>query len=222
MAGEVRLYQIYFKEDQKGNLYDFATPYFNEGLTVFFENEVISKIIPTETSEKVGICSWQLRQKVGSGVPMRQPFTKEVIEWDYDVLSLGRQQKDHPMLSMMERWHTGSRETLAQIWSALGKHLPNEPKHPIYSNHFMCRTDIYKEYVSDFLIPAMQIMENDEEIRKRCYEDSNYFKLVRDPGGYGRRIKEKLNMDYIPLHTFLLERCFSCWINDKRLNIKYL
>lgn len=222
VAGEIRLYQIYFNEGQLGNLYDFATPYFNEGLTVFFENEVIKQIVPRETSDKVGVCSWQLRQKVGNGIPMRQPFTKEVLEWDYDVLSLGREQKEHSMLSMMETWHTGSRAILSKIWAAIGKSLPKEPKHPIYSNHFMARTDIYQEYVKDFLIPAMEVMENDEEIKKRCYEDSHYFKLIRDPGGYGRRIKETLGMDYIPLHTFLLERCFSCWINDKRLNVIYL
>jgi len=222
MAGEVRLYQIYFKEDQLGNLFDFATPYFNEGLTVFFENSVIAKVIPHETSEKVGVCSWQLRQKVGNGVPMKQPFTKEVLERGYDVLSLGRRMVEHNMLNMMEHWHPGSRQILTMIFGKLGKHLPKEPKHAIYSNHFMARTDIYQEYVKDFLIQAMEVMETDEEIKKRCMEDSNYFKLIRDPGGYGKIIKEKLGMDYIPLHTFLLERCFSCWINDRKLNVQYL
>ena len=220
MAGTV-IYQIYYKPDQLGNLFDFATPYFNERLTVYFENEVIRNIIPHETSDKVGVCSWALRQKVGNGVPMRQPFTREVIEWDYDVLSLGREQKEHNMLSMMETWHPGAREILGKIWSAIGKTLPKEPKHPIYSNHFMARTDIYKEYVKDFLIPAMDVMENDPELKKRCHEDSQYYRLIRNPH-YAARIKEALGMDYVPLHTFLLERCFSCWINDRKLKIRYL
>lgn len=215
------MYQIYFRDDQLGNLYDFATPHKNETLTVFFENDVIRKLIPHETGEKVGVCSWQLRQKVGGGIPMRQEFTRQVIEWDYDVLSLGREQKEHNMLALMETWHKGSREILGKIWSALGKNLCKEPKHPIYSNHFMARTNIYQEYVKDFLIPAMDVMENDPEIKSRCYEDSQYYRLIRNPH-YATRIKETLGMDYVPLHTFLLERCFSCWINDRRLNIRYL
>lgn len=221
MAGEVDFYQIYFKESQLADLYPFAKPYFNEKLTVFFENSPISTLVPQSNAEKIGVCSYKLRKKIGHGIPLRNPFTEESLVGDYDVLSLGRRQPSNNALFRLEHWHPGSRETLEKIFEYLGLQKPTEPKHVIYQNHFFANTEIYKAYVSEFLIPAMKVMEEVEEIRKKCFEDSLYYRINNDPG-FRNRVKSELNLDYCPMHPFLLERCFSLWINPKRLNIKYV
>lgn len=227
MAGETlkpTLFQIYFNESQLSNLFPFAKPFFNSQLTVFFENSVIRTIVLRSEAPKIGVCSWALRQKINNGIPMRQEFTEEVINWDYDVLSFTRKMPDHFMLTKMDNWHPGSREILNMIFERIGQKTftdRREPKVPIYQNAFMATSEIYKAYVTECLIPAMTVMEEDEEVRKRCYEDSQYYKLKTDPE-YPKLIKSQLGMDYVPLHTFLCERMFSCWINDKKLNIKYL
>lgn len=218
------LYQIYFKESQLENLYPFSIPFFNSQLTVFFENSVIRTIVLRSEADKIGIASYALKQKINNGVPMRQEFTEEVINWDYDVLSFTRKMPEHFMLAKMDNWHPGSRETLNLIFKKIGQKTfegRQEPKVPIYQNHFMARREIYYEYVTECLIPAMFVMEEDEEVRKRCYEDSLYYRLKTDPE-YPKLIKKQLNMDYVPMHTFLCERMFSCWIDGKKLNIKYL
>ncbi len=215
------LYQIYYEESQLTNIFHFSIPYFNQKLTVFFENSVIRELIPTITAEKVGICSWQLKQKVGNGVPMRQPFSEEVINWDYDVLSLGRRMPEHMMLHKLDHWHPGALDTFKKIFGYLNISV-REPNDVFYSNHFMARADIYKEYVEKCLAPAMDLMENDKEIRDRCMEDSLYYKLVKNETQYRQRIKEHLGMDYVPCHTFICERMFSVWAMTKKLNVKYL
>jgi hypothetical protein len=227
MAGETiksALYQIYFNDSQIGNLYPFAIPHFNDQLTVFFENSVIRTIVLHSEAPKIGVCSYALKQKIGHGIPMRQEFTEEVINWDYDVLSLGRKQPEHFMLAKMDNWHPGSLEILNLIFSAIGQPTfenRKQPKDPIYQNHFMATSQIYKAYVTEMLIPAMTVMEHDDKIAVRCMEDSQYFKLKTEPG-YPKLIKEKLGMDYVPLHTFLCERMFSCWIHGKDIKVKYL
>lgn len=221
MDGAVELYQIYFKEAQKSDLFPFATPYFNDRLTVFFENSVIAEVVPKCKADKVAVCSYALKKKLNHGIPMRQEFTESLLHEDFDVLSFGRRQKDHFMLAKMDAWHPGSRQILNRIFEILGKEVPREPDDVFYSNHFMARTEIYKAYVRDLLIPAMYLMEHDKEIRPRAYEDSQYFKLKTDPG-YPKLIKEQLGLDYVPLHTFLCERLFSCYVNGKSLKIKYL
>lgn len=237
MAGAVDFYQIYFKESQIESLFPFAKPYFNEKLTVFFENSVISQLVPTSGAQKIGVCSYALRNKLNNGIPMRgqelgkskDEILSDALEADFDVLALTRRQnpikgpESHFMLAKMDNWHPGSRETFNLILKAIGLDTfenRREPKDPIYQNHFVARAEIYKEYVSKALIPAMEVMGT-PEVSKRCYEDSQYYKLKTDPG-YPKLIKDQLGMDYVPLHTFLLERLFSCWINGKNLNIKYL
>ena len=225
MAGKVaELFQIYFKEEQLATLYPFATPHYNPNLTVFFENSVIRQLVLKSEAQKIGVASYALRQKINNGIPMRQEFTEEVINSEYDVLSFTRKMPDHFMLAKMDNWHPGSLDTLNMIFAEIGKPTfenRRQPKTPIYQNHFMASSHLYKEYVMTMLIPAMTVMEEHPEIRKRCYEDSQYYKLKTDPG-YPALIKRQLNMDYVPLHTFLCERMFSCFIDDKKLNIKYL
>lgn len=221
MAGTVEFFQIIWKEEQKANLFPFSIPYFNESLTPFFENTVISKLVKETTADKIGVGSPELYKKIGSNVPLARPFEQKHLDSDYDVLSLNRRQRDHKMLWLLDYWHKGSRLTLEMIMQKVGVSVVEVPKHPIYSNYFVARADIYKEYVTTVLDPAMDLMENDLEIRSRCYEDSQYYKLTHNPE-FKERVKRYMGLDYCPLHTFLCERMFTLFINSKKLDVKYL
>lgn len=218
-------WQIYFDEGQLSNLYPFAKPYFNSELTEFFENAVIYRVVLPSKAEKIGVCSPALRQKINMGIPMREPFTEEVINGDYDVLCLSRKQmKEHHMLTKMDNWHPGTRKTLNMVLSAIGLETfegRREPEIAIYQNAFIARTDIYKSFLREAMIPAMKVMQDDPEIRVRCWEDSEYYKLKSEPE-YRRMIETKTGWKYVPCHTFILERLFSCWIHGMKLNLKYV
>lgn len=219
------LWQIYYEESQKNDLFPFAKPVFNPQLTEYFENSVIYRVVLPSKSEKIGVCSPALKWKINFGIPMREPFTEEVINRDYDVLVLSRKQTpDHYMLAKMDNWHPGTRETLNLILYAIG--LPifegrSEPSIAVYQNAFIARTDLYKSFLREAMIPAMSVMRDDEEIRVRCWEDSQYFKFKTDVN-YENMIKAKTGWKYIPCHTFILERLFSCWLDGKSLKINYV
>lgn len=214
------LHQIYYRDDQRAKLFPFAVPYFNEGLTIFFECDTIVKIVKATKAEKVGVCSWKLADKMRLRVGQRGLLTQKVLESEYDVLSLTRNSSKHQMLAMANAWHPGFMTTIKLLWEKLGYKMPGEAKHPIYQNHWVGKTEIYRDYVDNFLIPSMELIEKDEELNKLMLQPSGYGKLNRQADM--RSVKAKLGMDDFPLCPFVLERCISLYLTMKRINVTYL
>jgi hypothetical protein len=220
VEGVTQLIQIYYKDEQKEKLFQFSTPYFNRDLTIFFENKIIADLVTATDSEKVGVCSWKLAQKLRSRVGLRTPLTVEALNSDYDVLSFTRNSKKHTMLAHLYHWHPKSKEAMALLWQKLGYKLPGEVKNPIYQNHYVAKSSIYKDYVLNFLSPAMELISTDEELNNLMLQPSGYGKLSRENDL--RSVRDKLGMSDYPLAPFILERCPSCWMDMKKINVTYL
>lgn len=217
MAQTVDFYQIIFKASQRNNLYPFAKEYFNQTLTPFFENSVIKEVVLKSEADKIGVVSHALKQKMRLNL---RPLTLEVLNEDFDVLSFTRNSKFHKMIPAAEAWHPGFSDLLEDIMGMIGYSIRKVPKYPIYQNAFVAKSHIYKQYVKDFLIPAMTVMETDPKIKKLCWQDSNYTKLKNEP--LTDRAKMDLGVGYYPMHPFICERFFSQWLETKNLNVQYL
>lgn len=215
------LYQIYWDDKQISTIFPFAVPYKNPSLTPFFENSLIKSLVLESRAPKIAVCSWNLSNKMRTNYPPCRQLTEEVLNSDYDVLSFTKNSPGHGMLTIANVWHPQFTEILTKILNAIGFSVPKEVKYPIYQNAFCTHGEIYKQYVNEMLSPAMEVMENDKEIKKLCWQDSNYYKLKSVPE-FAARVKQFLGVDYCPLHTFLCERFFSIWINDKHLDVQYL
>lgn len=218
MASE--LIQIFYHEDHLKELYPFATPYDNRGkLTVFFESTPIVKFVMETKCDKVAVCSWQLRAKQrGYYVGRPKPITQEVLEGNFDILALTKNTKYHTMLAQGAQAHEYFQPTFNKIVEAIGKRSPGEVKNPIYQNHHCTRTDIYQDYVKNWLLPAMEAMENDKEIKELCFRDAKY--SMATPLGLAN-VKKELGLDYYPHHPFLLERLFSVYHNVMKIKVTY-
>lgn len=213
------LYQIYYEESQLKDLYPCAIPYNNEGkLTVFFENAVIAERVMKTTADKIGITSWKLRMKQKMYVGRPKEITQEVLEGDYDILSFTKNTKYHTMLAAATQSHKFFQPTFDKILAAIGKSRPHEVKNPIYQNHFVARTDIYQDYVKNWLTPACEAIEGVPEIRELAYKDSNYSELS---GQSAEILKNQIGMSYYPMVPFLLERLFSVYHNVNRIKVTY-
>lgn len=209
--------QIYYKESQKSEILPFAVPFFNSGLTIFFENAVIKEVVEQTTEEKIGVCSWKLGQKIRR---YKERLIKDAIESDYQVLSFTRNSGRHQMLQMAYAWHPFFKPTIELLWQKLGYKMPGDAKDPIYQNHHCSKSVIYKRYVSEFLAPAMELTEKDEELHALMIKPSGYGRLSRDADL--KSVKEKLGMNDYPLAPFILERCYSLWLTMHRIPVKYL
>jgi len=214
------LYQIFYDDAQKENLYPFAIPYKNETLTPFFENSVILDLVPAFKGDKIGVCSWALREKLRFMLPPRRELTQDVVEGDYDVLLLSRNSRHHQMLLRAETWHPGFKALLLKIFDRVGFvfAFPEVwPQRTVYFNHFIATRQVYQAYVDELLRPAMAVMDQDDEIYNAVWIDSGYTKLK---GEIPANVREAWG--FYPMHSFLCERMFSCWINDKDLKIESL
>jgi hypothetical protein len=58
------LVQIYYEEEQKTKCFPFATLHYNPTLTIFFENEPISKLVLSTKADKIGVTSWKLQEQI--------------------------------------------------------------------------------------------------------------------------------------------------------------
>lgn len=211
------LHQIWYDEKHRSKLLPYAIPYKNEGLTIFFENDCIAKVVSASKADKVGVCSWKLADKMRKQNLENLHFKKD---GDYQVLSLTRNSKNHQMLAMANAWHPGFTPTIKLLWGKLGLKIPGEAKHPIYQNHFIAKTEVYKDYVENFLSPAMELTEKDEEVRNLMLQPSGYGKLNRYADV--RSVKQKLGLDDYPLAPFILERCPSLYFQLRGYNVTYL
>lgn len=221
----VEFYQIYYKDEQLINIYPFAKPFKNEGLSIFFENEVIRQIVSYETSDKLAICSWKLKDKLQWNLAWpRRPheITEEILNRDYDVLPFTRNSKYHTMLDAANTWHPGFKEAMTRIVTGIGKNMPGEVKIPIYQNAFSAKLEIYQDYVSDYLNPAMELIKNDPEVYKMATVDSYYTKLMREDCAKSDFLQDKIGFPYYPLVPFLLERLFSIYVHNKKVNVTFL
>lgn len=216
----IELFQIYYYENHLQKLFPFSVPYKNEGLTIYFENDPIVKLVKASKADKIGVCSWKLADKMRQRVGLRKPLTKQDLESDYQVLSFTKNSSRHQMLAMAYHWHKDFKETFGKLWTKLGYREPREVKNPVYQNSYVAQTEIYRDYVDNFLIPAMELTEKDEEMHE----------LMRKPSGYGRlnrnadvkRVRDILGMTDYPLAPFILERCPSVYYELKGYKISYL
>jgi hypothetical protein len=214
-----RLVQIYYAPEQKDKCFPFADLYFNSSLTVFFENSVIKDVVLASKDEKIAVCSWKLKEKLRWYIGHRRELTQQVLETDYEVLTFTRNTKYHQMLAAANAWHPGFLKTFDKILAKIGVTRPNEVKIPIYQNHFAARTEIYKDYVQNYLVPAMDCIQNDAEINEMAMRDSKYSDLTNQSAAH---LLLKIGICYYPMIPFLLERLFSVYVSNKRIAITYL
>lgn len=86
----------------------------------------------------------------------------------------------------------------------------------------MAKTEIYQDYVKNWLNPAMEAMINDQELKEMVTVDSGYTNLAKKDAADQERLMNLIGMPFYPLAPFVLERLFSIYVQTKRINITWL
>lgn len=220
MASE--LTQIIYKEEQRAECYPFANVYFNDRLTIFFENEVIKEVVSTSTADKIGVCSWKLRQKQRWNVGRCREITQEVLESEYDVLSFTKNSRSHQMMYAAERWHVGFMRAMRVICDTLNIDVPDEVSQPVYQNAFMATRAIYQDYLHEYLLPVMERINTVPAVYLVATQDSHYHELTRNDAIDRQTLNKAIRMSYYPMAPFLLERLFSIFCHNNKINVTYI
>lgn len=186
-----------------------------EQKSYLFEYNPIIDIVSNlpEGVEYLGIFSWKFPQKTG--------FTKNILYKtlnhykykDYDFINLSKSfWKDTPeYLHFSYKYHPKLQELIKKLLVHLGKDIHPDRNNYTYSNFFLMKTDLWKEYIENWVKPAIEFMDNDLEY----FEDAKYI-----TGLPTNKLQELTGLDYYTYHTFVLERLILYFMADKKLKIK--
>lgn len=214
MAKSLNFVQIYFKDEHKKEIYDFATPYLNTILTPYFENSVISELVPNCDADYVSVCSWRLKKKRGDMFRLEdKTLTKEkIVNSEFDVAILTPRSPSHDALGMAVHWHGKAWVDAINDLKSFIK-IPNKLNHVIYENHFVARREIYFDYVHSMLRPCIDYMQSNDIY----FADAGYAK--RKTAEEAEEYRKLTGRNDWPIAPFVLERLFSIYINGKKLNV---
>lgn len=107
---------------------------------------------------------------------------------------------------LSEKYHPGLLRLIELLCNDLGLEYTNKPKHPIWSNFFVAKIDIYKHYIDTVIKPAINLLET--KYRQLAWQNSKYMSMSKE------KLKELTGLDYYPMHTFVLERMFSLYLHN--------
>lgn len=199
------IYQIYFDEESKKNCYwdlPFVKPISNyDNPHPYFENDVIIRKVLNYQGDNdyIGIFSHKYRFKVDKDL-------NDVVTRKEDIITFFKACRGNYWINF-ERWHPGGLEALRILLEALSidYSLPAPEVH-FYQNHFICKTEIYKEYVETFLLPAVKFMQSKSNDR--------FEELINRKPSIGR-------YKIYSMHSFLCERLFTIFyhINAERFSL---
>lgn len=220
----LKLWQIYFKDEQLTHLYPFSTPHKNITLTPFFENACIAELVPKSDCDIISVCSWALRHKRNSGaaeVILKNTYgstdlkEESILNCDADVM-IFTPVNHRDILGKMIQWHGLAMSEAVKEFSKFMK-FPETVENAIYENHFAAKREVYHSYVETCLSPALEFIGE-----KEVFKAPSGYRAKKERLGGGQEAREALRIlgltDY-PIAPFILERLFSVWIDKQKLKV---
>lgn len=182
-----------------------------EQKSYLMEYNVFNDLVPKFKDDGYySVFSWKFPFKTGYYKKAMGKILEEIGYKDYDVINLC-QPLDKPYLEFTEEQHPGFMELFNLVCKDLNLEV-KEPKHTVYSNFFLAKGGVYKEYLTSVLQPAIELMET--KYKDLAWKDADY-----KSGLPKEQLQEATGMEYYPFHAFILERLFSVWIDNKELKV---
>ena len=228
----LKVFQIYHDQKSKLELFDEYIPYFNENLTVFFESEVMKRLVQEKQHldcEWFGVVGNKLKHKIAASAKWRDrirnntknPFTPKTFESyvrqkNKDVVSFTTHHRQS-IFRVAEQYHPGITKIAELILKKLNYrvNILGAQSRIVYFNYFVARPQIYEQYVNELLAPAMEIMISSPDIVHLVCQDSRYRGSMTQA-----QLREKLGFDHYPFHPFITERLFTIFL-EKNKAISY-
>ena len=209
-----KIYSIVYDENQlyEYEKYDNSHIKSYEDKSYLFEYNCLIDIIDNFNinEDYLGIFSYKFPIKTGLFKKKLLKILKDNPNQDIYIFCTNSNKLKGKYLSFTEKVHPGFLELFTVLCKDLNLQV-KEPKYIVYSNFFIAKTDIYKEYINNIIKPAIELLET--KYKEQVWKDSKYQGLGKE------KLKQYTGLDYYPFHTFILERLFSIWIENKNYKI---
>lgn len=224
MAEKV-IYQIYFDEESKKNCSEGWTPFFNENLTEFFENQVIVDLYKGQ--EQFAVFSHDIEMPfkhwIGNEKLIFNPSNLERVLNEYPAMEVfsfqGRRQQKN-IVTQAERYHKGILKMFEKVldYANFGP-LPDDLPQICLFNYQIGNKRFWDMYLKELLIPAMEILKDMPE----AYENSGYDRIGRKMNPEKtKRFQKAFGLDWYPYHPFICERLPSIFLRKHKFNFKHI
>jgi len=229
----VKVFQIYYNQDQRKTLDPGMIPYFNDSKSIFVENQCFIDIRNStliEGADYVGALSHKFQEKTSNhstyehicdcikshpGADIFSPKLKNYkfikqkhkenkFKYIYEPNQLDMRKKTIPLLRHMADSGIIKRETIRSWMSKFEK--------PVFCNFWIARTDIFVDYVDNFLSKVIELVNG--------YDDDNWVFELDDkyPHTPPEDWVTETKFETYPIITFIMERLINIYIIDKQLN----
>ena len=227
----IKLYQIYYDQKHTDRILNHAIPYLNNNPTIYFESGVMCDIFNKKDyvdSDYIGVLSWKASLKI-SNMKTLSEIDSAISTQKYDIYTF-----NNKSFLGFTRPHSGSHKNYdLQAWRALMKltrHMQSKKIWPqasekeldkkmlrIYCNYFIAKKEIWEDFVGNFMIPAIQEIKNDEQMKNIATTAHSGYKNILpqsfiDATGY----------DYYPMAPFMLERLINVYIVMRNLKVGFV
>jgi len=224
----VRVRQIYFKDNQlwftMNQTKDFV-PFHNPKANYFLESGVIRRLFEKGDwidSSYYGVVS----HKFFSKIKKSSDFVLRKIEEDgykSDVYSFFNSNPKVNVVKQAEQWHDGFIDIYKIINSRMDWGLNFDDSNlllePIFSNHWIAKREVFEDYCEHFLIPVMNLMDENKLLRELCFKDSNY---ISNQKASPEQCGKIFGKPYYTFHPFILERLFPIFCHIQDINVKHI
>lgn len=220
---KLRIRQIFYEKSQQYWLDPRFEPYYNHKSNYLLENQAIIDLWKNDDhlfSEYYGVFSHKFKRKLNmSGDLIEVLMQKD--DYAHDVYTFFKKNRKCNLILQANNWH----EHFIEIYERIVKVMQwddivdrNIHFEPIFSNHWIAKSAIFDDYVSNFLRDVILVMNRDKVLKEMCFRDAKYLS------------KNKVNSDvclkvfgvpYYTYHAFILERLFPIYCYFNNIKVKH-
>ncbi len=215
---KLSIWQIYYDGKGADKLNAGFIPYSNENkLTIFYENEVLSLICREyksdfQDSDYTGVVSWRFLEKTNvSFKDICNHINRQVVK--KDVYSLTPNVFNH-LHSPYSEFGFGNVYEICKVidkynlfpFKLTDHDSVNKNKFKCFCNFFICTPEIFEDYVNNYLNKLINFINT-------CSAPEFLIQI-------NRMIKHR--GVFHPVHPFLLEGLFECYVHYKQYSYDYI
>lgn len=224
----IKIFQIYYDNEQKQKLTKGFIPYLNQEKSVYVENQCMSDIRHSdliEDADYIGSFSHRVNKKVFE-ITFRSLCDSITSELDGDIFSPSRSNwrwkplrkpvppyfpnqlniKDLaiPFLNDMADLNIIKKSSI-DLWT--------KPYSNIYCNFWVAKQEVFIDYVDNFLSKVFELIES-------YYKDNWVFTACKRYPKPPKEWQDGTGFSHYPIIVFILERLINIYLQDRNLNHK--
>lgn len=214
---DVNIYSIVYNETQ----YAPFTKYDNSSIRTIQQKSYLFEYNPVinisnnlnDLNGYIGILSHKFIYKTGIYPKILWKILKGKNYQEYDFINLSPQywRTGRQYLEFSEEQHPGLLERLKELCEVVNLKYVENPTYINFSNFYIMKTEVFNDYVNNYITPAIDYMENN---RDRFFIDAQY-----KGGLLAEELEKYTGLSYYPIMTFVLERLILMYLEDKNLKV---